>query len=104
MRKEALSILLAAGIACSIVGGGNKTDYQFFKLLPGDSIGRFTILSEEVKGVISSLYLIYDKDTYVIYFYDSYTKTITPYFCLDENNDPQVAVYREGLGRSQHEN
>lgn len=90
-----------------------SSNYTFLTLPPvkeGEIVGRFIILSDE--GEINAnyytyhQYLVYDKDTYIIYIYElgSYHTAISPYYCLDENDNPQIAVYREGLGRSKYEN
>lgn len=90
-----------------------SSNYTFLTLPPvkeGEIVGRFIILSDE--GEINAnyytyhQYLVYDKDTYIIYIYElgSYHISISPYYCLDENDNPQIAVYREGLGRSKYEN
>lgn len=40
-------------------------------------------------------YLVYDKDTYIIYLYDyAYSGvSISPYYCLNENNEPIISIF-----------
>lgn len=66
--------------------------------------GRFKILEEQ--GEYRDCYyrshrqyLVYDEATYIIYIYDvsSYGASISPYYCMNADNEPEIAVYWDGM-------
>lgn len=71
-------------------------------------IGRFIILESEgtyldKNSMEHTQYLVYDKDTYIIYIYDVYNgyyrggASISPYYCMNADNEPEIAVYWDGM-------
>lgn len=74
----------------------------------GRQLGNFIIFEDtgyynDEWGTRHHQYLVYDKVTYVIYIYEienAYYRSgvsISPYYCLNDDNEPVVAVYCDGI-------
>lgn len=110
MKKKLIGILLAATIIIGCTGcsstsyiTNDSTDENV-----GGQLGNFIILEDtghynDEWGTCHHQYLVYDKVTYVIYIYDienAYYRSgvsISPYYCLNGDNEPVVAVYYDGM-------
>lgn len=100
MKKRILALTLAVGIAFGCVGCVGDGTYE-----PDAQFGRFKVLEEQGKYYDGFLYkhyqyLVYDKDTYIIYVYDEGVRgsvSISPYYCMNADNEPEIAVYWDGM-------
>ena len=97
MRKRILILTLGIGIALGCTGCSHKAD---------DQLGRFKVLEKQGEYYDAYYskhyqYLVYDKDTYIIYVYDEGihgSVSISPYYCMNADNEPEIAVYWDGMG------
>lgn len=107
MKKRILALALGISICFGLAGCGHNETEASEENIDGQ-IGRFTILEDEGTYTdeydgIHHQYLVYDNATYVIYVYEvcrsSYTKgtSLSPFYCMNEDNEPEVAVYWEGM-------
>lgn len=70
-----------------------------------NNLGRFKVLEKQGEYQDSYYhlhrqYLVYDEATYIIYVYDvsSYGGvSISPYYCMNADNEPEIAVYWDGM-------
>lgn len=101
--------LITMTIICGLFTGRScyKTNISEESIGVGGQNGKFTILeyegrySDEV-GMTHYQYLVYDKDTYIIYIYEVCSgfykgaTSISPYYCMNADNEPEIAVYWDG--------
>lgn len=109
MKRKIVCLIIAAVASLSFVGCSKQyenpapSDNEAASAEVGDRIGRFVILEDEGKYIdefctIHHQYLAYDKDTYIVYVYDiSSGVSISPYYCMDINNEPVISVYYDGI-------
>lgn len=109
MKYKIINALILGGLLIGFVGSVfHRREPQDFK--NGETLGRFIVLEkegtyEDAFSVTHHQYLVYDKDTYIIYTYDIMGQTsqyegsfsITPFYCMNENNEPEIAVYWDGM-------
>lgn len=107
MKKRILVLTLGISICLGVAGCGSYRTKISEKNI-GGQIGRFIILEDEGTyydeyNMKHHQYLVYDKDTYVIYIYevdDGYYRagtSLSPFYCMNSNNEPEIAVYWEGM-------
>lgn len=100
MKIKNLTVgLLMAGLALSFAGcGDKKINNSGEKVHP---FGQFIEIKEiritPCDGRILSQYFVYDKTTKIVYVVQSPDRYsgITPYYVLDENGKPEIAIYGE---------
>ena len=100
--KKLLIGLLVSGLALSFAGCDDKEINDSGEKV--QSFGQF-IEFKEIKiassnGYMFSQYFVYDKTTKIVYVAqgsDRYggISGITPYYVLDENGKPEIAIYGE---------
>lgn len=97
--KKLLIGLLVSGLALSFIGCGDKVINDKDEKV--QSFGQFIEIKKiritPCDGRILSQYFVYDKTTKIVYVVqspDCYSG-ITPYYVLDENGKPEIAVYGE---------
>lgn len=107
MKKKFLALILGVSIAFGCTGCSDNI-YTGTKV---EKLGRLIVLEEEGSyrdnyGLNHVQYLAYDKDTYIIYIYDSCSSgsykggvSISPFYCMNANNEPEIAVYWEGMDK-----
>ena len=97
--KKLLIGLLVSGLAFSFTGCGDKVINDKDEKV--QSFGQFIGIKKtriELYGVhILSQYFVYDKTTKIVYVVQSSDRYsgITPYYVLDENGKPEIAIYGE---------
>lgn len=97
--KKLLIGLLISGLALSFTGcGGDKIINDKGEKV--QSFGQFIEINRmeiNVSGYTLSQYFIYDKTTKIVYVLQdsSCYSGITPYYILDENGKPEIAIYGE---------
>lgn len=100
--KKLLIGLLISGLTLSFAGCGDKVINDRGEKV--SSYGQF-IEFKEIKivssnGYIFNQYFVYDKTTKIVYVVQGSDRYggiggITPYYILDENGKPEIAVYGE---------
>ena len=100
MKIKNLTIgLLMAGLALSFSGCGGKAINDKGEKV--QSFGQFIEIKKiriaPCNGRILSQYFVYDKTTKIVYVVQSPDRYsgITPYYVLDENGKPEIAIYGE---------
>lgn len=97
--KNLIVGLLIAGLALSFTGCGDKVINDKGEKV--QSFGQFIeikktsiVLSD---GYTVDQYFVYDKTTKVVYVFQGLKNFsgITPYYVLDENGRPEIAIYGE---------
>ena len=110
MKKRILALVLGIGICFGVTGCTHYVTETSEENINGN-LGRFTILEDEGTyfdeyDIKHHQYLVYDNATYVIYVYevcDSVWRgktcgtSLSPFYCMNENNEPEIAVYWEGM-------
>ncbi len=108
MKKRILALALGISI-CFGLAGCNYNEIEVPEENINDQIGRFTILEDEGTYLDDHnsehhQYLVYDNATYIIYVYEicrghygGNGTSLSPFYCMNENNEPEVAVYWEGM-------
>ncbi len=97
--KKLLIGLLVSGMALSFTGCGDKVVNDKGEKV--QSFGQFIEINETLiassNGYIFSQYFVYDKTTKIVYVVQcsDYYSGITPYYVLDENGKPEIAIYGE---------
>lgn len=98
MRIKRLLIgLLVSGLALSFAGCGDKVIND--KVEKVQSFGQFIEIKKtkiaSSEGCIFSQYFVYDKTTKIVYVVQGsdHYGGITPYYILDKNGKPEIAVY-----------
>lgn len=97
--KNLIVGLLMAGLALSFAGCGDKVINDSREKV--QSFGQF-IEFKKIKIVSSNgytftQYFVYDKTTKIVYVVQCSDRLggITPYYVLDENGKPEIAIYGE---------
>lgn len=91
--------LFMAGLALSFTGCGDKVINDSGEKV--QSFGQFIEIKKiriaPCDGRILSQYFVYDKTTKIVYVIQSPDRYsgITPYYVLDENGKPEIAIYGE---------
>lgn len=100
MKIKNLTVgLLMAGLALSFAGCGDKKINDSGEKV--QSFGQFIEIKKiriaPCDGRILSQYFVYDKTTKIVYVVQSPDRYsgITPYYVLDENGKPEIAIYGE---------
>lgn len=100
MKIKNLTVgLLMAGLALSFAGcGGDEVINEKGEKV--QSFGQFIEIKETQivsNGYIFNQYFVYDKTTKIVYVLQGLKNFsgITPYYVLDENGKPEIAVYGE---------
>lgn len=100
MRVKRLLIgLLVSGLALSCTGCGDEVINDNGKKV--SSYGQFIEIKTNnyTDSNANSTYqkFMYDKDTKIVYVYTerSYSTSAMPYYVLDENGKPEIAIYGE---------
>lgn len=97
--KKLLIGLLISGLALSFTGCGDKTIndkgeevYSFGKFIEIKSYEFITSYSNQYVQ-----HFVYDKDTKIVYvlYEKPYGVATAPYYILDENGKPEIAIYGE---------
>ena len=98
--KKLLIGLLISGLALSFTGCDDKAINDKDEKV--QSFGQFieikkTRIAPYDGRIILSQYFVYDKTTKIVYVVQSPDRYsgITPYYVLDENGKPEIAVYGE---------
>ena len=97
--KKLLIGLLVSGLALSFTGCGDKVVNDKGEKV--QSFGQFIEINKtdvtSSSGYIYSQYFVYDKTTKIVYVVQGsdHYGGITPYYVLDENGKPEIAVYGE---------
>lgn len=97
--KNLIVGLLMAGLALSFTGCGDKAINDKDEKV--QSFGQFIEIKKTriapCDGRILSQYFVYDKTTKIVYVVQSPDRYsgITPYYVLDKNGKPEIAVYGE---------
>lgn len=93
--KKILSALCLTMLCCVLFCGCDNKDNHSVHISE-----QFVLLEE----FDSKSGLCYDKDTMIIYIYEydytyygNYVTTYTPYYVMDTNNNPTIAVYNGDL-------
>lgn len=103
MKIKNLTVgLLMVGLAFSFAGCGDKEINDSGEKV--QSFGQF-IEIKEIQTISSngfsqySQYFVYDKTTKIVYVVQGSVRScdsgITPYYVLDENGKPEIAIYGE---------
>ena len=88
-----------AGLALSFAGCGDKVINDKGEKV--SSYGQFIEIKRnhytDGRGNVTYQIFMYDKDTKIVYVYTerSYSTSTMPYYALDENGKPEIAVYGE---------
>lgn len=98
--KKLLIGLLVSGLALSFTGcvGDEVINEKGEKV---SSYGQFIEIKRnhytDSRGNATYQIFMYDKDTKIVYVYTerSYSTSTMPYYALDENGKPEIAVYGE---------
>lgn len=107
MKKRILALILGIGICLNFTGCNYYEVKTSEENIDGQT-GRFVILEDEGTyldeyKIKHHQYLVYDKDTYIIYIYEAVHGmnrggvSISPFYCMNSDNEPEVAVYWEGM-------
>lgn len=97
--KKLLIGLLVSVLILSFIGCGDKVINDKGEKV--QSFGQFIEIKKTriipCDGYIFSQYFVYDKTTKIVYVVQSSNRYggITPYYILDENGKPEIAVYGE---------
>lgn len=98
--KNLIVGLLMAGLALSFTGcGGDEVINDKGEKV--SSYGQFIEIKRnhytDSRGNATYQIFMYDKDTKIVYVYTerSYSTSTMPYYALDENGKPEIAVYGE---------
>lgn len=96
--KNLIVGLLMAGLALSFAGCGDKVINDKGEKV--QSFGQFIEIKETQiasNGYIFNQYFVYDKTTKIVYVLQGLKNFsgITPYYVLDENGKPEIAIYGE---------
>ena len=97
--KKLLIGLLISGLTFSFAGCGDKVINDKGEKV--QSFGQFieinTTQIASSYGYVFNQYFVYDKTTKIVYVLQdsSCYSGITPYYILDENGKPEIAVYGE---------
>lgn len=97
--KNLIVGLLMAGLALSFAGCGDKVINDKGEKV--SSYGQFIEIKRnhytDSRGNATYQIFMYDKDTKIVYVYTerSYSTSTMPYYALDENGKPEIAVYGE---------
>lgn len=97
--KKLLIGLLVSGLTLSFAGCGDKVINDKGEKV--QSFGQFIEIKEiqiaSSNGYIFSQYFVYDKTTKIVYVVhgSDHHGGITPYYVLDENGKPEIAIYGE---------
>lgn len=94
--KNLIVVLLMAGLALSFAGCGDKVINDKGEKV--QSFGQFIEINRtkiNLSGYTLSQYFIYDKTTKIVYVLQdsSWYSGITPYYVLNENGKPEIAIY-----------
>ena len=100
MKIKNLTVgLLMAGLALSFTGCGDKVVNDKGEKV--QSFGQFIEINKtdvtSSNGYRFSQYFVYDKTTKIVYVLQGseHYSGITPYYVLDENDKPEIAIYGE---------
>lgn len=98
MKVKNLTVgLLMAGLALSFTGCGDKVVNDKGEKV--QSFGQFIEINKtdvtSSNGYRFSQYFVYDKTTKIVYVLQGseHYSGITPYYVLDENGKPEIAIY-----------
>lgn len=96
--KKLLIGLLISGLTLSFAGCGDKVINDRGEKV--SSYGQFIEIKRnhytDSKGEGTSQIFMYDKNTKIVYVYTECKSTSTmPYYVLDENGKPEIAIYGE---------
>lgn len=96
--KKLLIGLLVSGLTLSFAGCGDKVINDKGEKV--QSFGQFIEINRtdiNLSGYTLSQYFIYDKTTKIVYVLQdtSCYSGITPYYVLNENGKPEIAIYGE---------
>ena len=96
--KKLLIGLLVSGLALSFSGCGDKAINDKGENV--QSFGQFIEINRteiNLSGYTLIQYFIYDKTTKIVYVLENTIcySGITPYYVLDENGKPEIAIYGE---------
>lgn len=96
--KKLLIGLLVSGFVLSCTGCSDKVVNDKGEKV--QSFGQFIEIKETDfldNGCICSQYFVYDKTTKIVYVLQNsrYFSGIAPYYVLDENGEPEIAIYGE---------
>ena len=97
--KQLLIGLLVSGLALSFTGCGDKVVNDKGEKV--QSFGQFIEIKEtqiaSSNGYIFSQYFVYDKTTKIVYVLQGseHYSGITPYYVLNKNGKPEIAIYGE---------
>lgn len=92
-------VIVLLALICCLLCGCSMTDNE-----QAEKFGRFCVL--EYQGQYFDdmehrhyQYLVYDEATYIIYVYDIAKDgvSISPYYCMNADNEPEIAVYWDGM-------
>ena len=101
MKKKICVLLCGLALILGIVGCGKTVVDETG--VAHEAFGRFVVISEENywdnDGNAHSQYITYDKDTKIMYIVDTgiYKFSITPFYVMNENNEPVIGVYNGDL-------
>ena len=90
--KKLLIGLLVSGLALSFAGcGGDEVIND-----SGEKVSSYGHYTDSNTNATDQIFM-YDKDTKIVYVYTerSYSTSTMPYYVLDENGKPEIAVYGE---------
>lgn len=105
MKKKIVALLISIGIVCSLTGCGDTiaiTDEDGV-VTEHNLYGRFIELEQidymDAFGINHYQIICYDKDTKVMYIMDShsYGISLSPFYIINEENEPVIGVYTEGM-------
>ena len=94
------------GVTLSVFRDFGHNNIKTAEEINVDSFGRFKILEEQGRyedewSNSHIQYLVYDEATYIIYVYDITSEgqgvSISPYYCMNVDNEPEIAVYWDGM-------
>lgn len=97
--KKLLIGVLVSALMFSVVGCGDKVINDEGEKV--QSFGQFIEINKtqviSSDGYIFSQYFVYDKTTKIVYVLQGsgHYSGITPYYVLDENGKPEIAIYGE---------
>lgn len=97
--KKLLIGLIVSGLVLSFTGCGDEVINDKGEKV--QSFGQFIEINKtrivSSNGYKFSQYFIYDKTTKIVYVVQGseYYSGITPYYVLDENGKPEIAIYGE---------
>lgn len=97
--KKLLIGFIVSGLVLSFTGCGDKVINDSGEKV--SSYGQFIEIKRnhytDSEGNATDQIFMYDKDTKIVYVYTerSYSTSTMPYYALDENGKPEIAVYGE---------